>query len=205
MNVLGYRKRVANSQLPNPLRAKKLCVEEKYCLPTDAPGGPGETILSTAGTDTVWGAPSGGGASTHCNFGFTGNALITVIAAQNTWTPVNGVFTTSVISADFSFVTDTLTYTGATGGDFLCIWTWCFILDTGNADIFEYSIFKNGVVWQPSVQCARNDDTSQYPRPCSTSAIIPLATGDTIRLYCRNTTDNENMIFINSSMNIISL
>jgi hypothetical protein len=132
---------------------------------------------------------------------FNDNTTFTSIASVNTFASIDGTRVAGLLQ-NFTSDASGLKYTGVNTKifktDFCCTWA----LDGGSADACEVAIFKNGVIIPGSKQLGSLDDSNDFPRNCSTNAIISLDTNDIIDIRVANTQDTTNILVRNYSLTI---
>lgn len=110
------------------------------------------------------------------------------LALQNTYYPLPNA-TNGLGSGAFTFgALGLMTYTGAYPL-FVRVAGHCSVerSSTGGAEVFSFSVLKNGAVSTGIGECrAKFDDTSNFPLEVSFEGVVALVTGDTLQLAIAN-------------------
>ena len=128
----------------------------------------------------------------------SGNSTNTVISTINEWTKTSG--TTSLMSESNKFsmpINGQLRYDGL--DSFIGVITITFDAErvSGTTNLFEFSIFKNGL---PIPDIVESHDSSTESKSVVFQTMVTLNTNDTIELYTRNIVDTDDILIKNSQI-----
>jgi hypothetical protein len=159
--------------------ASKLSINGVYTLP-DVDGTAGQ-YLATDGAGVVsWESlPE----SSYGEQSFFANTTSTALPTVNQWEDISGVRSTGLLK-DFTAQATTLTYTGVDTKTFKYSFQCTSEITTGTNEQFEIGVFVNGLFVGGRMNF-QLDDTNNYPRSTSTSAVVSLSTNDTITTKIR--------------------
>jgi hypothetical protein len=133
---------------------------------------------------------------------FNDNTTVTSIANQGTFYSVEGARVAGLLQ-DFTSGATGLTYTGAKTKVYKMNLSLTWDLDEGKEDVCELAIFKNSVIVLGTKQKGYN--YKDYPRNCSTNALISLSTNDIIDVRVADTEDDNDMLINNFSFTVCSV
>lgn len=127
----------------------------------------------------------------------------TVISNTSSFFLVNGTYTTSVVSSDFTVSDGRITYVGIPKRMFHVFSSWSFSVGASNQNV-EVALRKNGVFVQASV-IARKLAASGDVGSSALHSIVTLEEGDIIDVSIRNLTMTNNVTFSYLNLGIIGM
>jgi hypothetical protein len=149
----------------------------------------------------------GGSSWVGSSYGFqylNDNTTATTITAQNNVSFIAGTKFSGLLQ-DFTADTNGLTYTGANTKVFKVDVSLTWALDGGSADTCVIILVINNTIIQGTKQTGSLDDSSNFPRNCTTNALISLTTNDIIKIGVANTTDTTDILVSNLSFIVSSV
>ncbi len=175
----------------------------QYTLPQSR-GTVGQTIRQNEAGLTSWVDPTPPPANSYGNYFMAGNSLQTAVAVPGLFTPIVGIMQSSE-RAGFAFAPNVLQYTAADTGRFLITASVSWELTGGAGDDCAIAIGKNSAVVQGSLQRTRLDDNNNFPRNCTTSAIVELSTGDQVDARICNFEDTTPLLVTDLSFTVVQI
>ena len=127
------------------------------------------------------------------SFNIQDNGTATPLSIVGTYFLPNGTFSAGDLN-DFTFLTNRLTYTGVSTGDFQINVSLSWIHSgASNADLFRLALFKNGSIITGSAVQGQLDDNANFPRNACTQILTSLSTGDIIDFRLSNADDTTGV------------
>lgn len=135
---------------------------------------------------------SGSGTSSYGEAFFQGNATYTTIVTQGVAVKVAGTYSSGEL-LEFTQVSGTLTYTGATSQVLAVEASLTSTLNLADAGV-SFIFYLNGAPVTKSIQSPVIDGTTPSPKSVSVSCFLSLSTNDTLELYVQNNENTDDVL-----------